>query len=272
MVTDLELLACPADRGRLAPLGEGARCTACGREFRAVEGVLSLLPDELQQPGADLDSCWRDKHSEKMARDCQAEQYDRMVGLRLLSRLELPLMVRHVAPRAEAVVLDAGCGTGRLSMALAGRCRLLAVDFSLSSLVRCRQKLEGRGLRATLVQGDLTHLPVADGLLDGVASCQVLEHLPGAEMRQQAVKEIRRALRPGGSFTATAYHYNWATCWFGGREGYHPGGIFYHRFTLKEYRDLLGDQFELAGVKPLGGYVLLAHGRKPVQKVEASDT
>ncbi len=237
-----------------------------------MEGVLSLLPDELQQAGRDLDQCWRDKHSEKMARDCQAEQYDRMVGLRLLSRLELPLMVRHVAPRAEAVVLDAGCGTGRLTAALAGRCRLLAVDFSLSSLVRCRRKLDRLGLQATLVQGDLTHLPVADSALDGVASCQVLEHLPGAEMRRQAVSEIRRALRPGGSFTATAYHYNWATRWFGGREGYHPGGIFYHRFTLEEYRELLGGDFELAGVRPLGGYVLLAHGRKPGQEVEAHDT
>ena len=263
MTVPLDVLACPADGGSLAPETSGVRCQSCNREYPLVSGVLCMLPDELRQESEPQAPAWQAKRAERQARDHQADRYDRMLGLRLLTCLERPRVLRALSPDPQALVLDAGCGTGRITLALARRCRLLAVDFSLASLVRCRSKLEQAGLSATLVQADLNHLPVAPGTLDGVVSCQVLEHLPSAESRAGALAGWRRALRPGGRLAATAYHYNWATRWFGAKEGCHPGGIFYHRFTLGEYAELIGQHFALARVRPLGGYVLLAEASRP---------
>jgi len=261
---DCRSLACPRDRGNLVPTSQGACCESCGQLFPLREGILCLLPDQFEQGSGDL--AWQCKRQEQQARDAQAGRYDRMLGLRLLTHLERPHVLRAVALQRDQVVLDAGCGTGRLTTALARRCRVVAVDFSLASLVRCRRKLERQGLAATLVQGDITHLPLAAGAVDALASCQVIEHLPGAPDRERALREFHRVLRPGGRLVATAYHYNWATRWFGPREGYHRGGIFYHRFALPEYRALLQDHFELSAVRPLGGYLLLAAGRKPMEE------
>lgn len=52
-----------------------------------------------------------------------------------------------------------------------------------------------RGL--DVVRGDATRLPVADGSLDLVVAFDVLEHLPDDAA---AVAEVRRVLRPGGTW------------------------------------------------------------------------
>jgi len=53
---------------------------------------------------------------------------------------------------------------------------------------------EGRGARA-LVRGDAVRLPFGDGAFDRVSALHMLFHVPD---RHEALREMRRVLRPGG--------------------------------------------------------------------------
>jgi ubiquinone/menaquinone biosynthesis C-methylase UbiE len=56
--------------------------------------------------------------------------------------------------------------------------------------------------RLLLVQGDATHLPIAEGSVDVVIAVTVLGEVPSAG---SAVDEVRRVLRPGGVFSVSEH-------------------------------------------------------------------
>lgn len=93
-------------------------------------------------------------------------------------------------------VLDAGTGAGLLAGMLVRRgYRVVASDLGFDSLHRAGNRLDGLGLPAKLVLGDLYRLPFADGSFDAAAVSEVLEHL---ETPEAALAELARVLRPGG--------------------------------------------------------------------------
>jgi ubiquinone/menaquinone biosynthesis C-methylase UbiE len=110
-------------------------------------------------------------------------------GKRVLSRLRL---------RGNEVVLDAGCGTGRLTVelleALPGG-RVVGADLSQNMLGSAREHLVPRfGKRVRLVACDLLYLPF-EGIFDGIVSTAafhwVLDH-------DRLFASLRQALVPGG--------------------------------------------------------------------------
>jgi len=109
-------------------------------------------------------------------------------GKKVLSRLKL---------RGDEVVLDAGCGTGRLTadlLAALPRGRVVGVDLSGNMLRDARQHLAQFAPRVTLVSCDLLHLPFVrafDGIVSTAAFHWVLDH-------DQLFLNLRRALVPGG--------------------------------------------------------------------------
>jgi SAM-dependent methyltransferase len=95
---------------------------------------------------------------------------------------------------AGAEVLDVGCGTGVLSLALLARgFRVTGVDISAEMLEQLRRRPGAEGLQ--LRQGDVFELPVPDGSFDAVVSRWVLPHFPQWPL---AVIEAATKLRPGG--------------------------------------------------------------------------
>src|SRR5262249_12123465 len=149
-------------------------------------GIARLLPGGLsaEPPTAARDSVEAErKRSEMAARDAQVDAYDRMRGLALFGKIEIPVTLAQMNLRPDDVLLEAGCGTGRLTPTFARRCRsVLAVDFSLESLRVCRRKLQAAGVtNADLIQADVCALPFRSGLFSNVVSCQVLEHIPTSE-------------------------------------------------------------------------------------------
>jgi len=110
-------------------------------------------------------------------------------GKKVLARLRL---------RGDEIVLDAGCGTGRLTAELLDalpRGRVVGVDLSQNMLGSAREHLLTQSAaRVRLVVADLLHLPFA-GVFDGIVSTAafhwVLDH-------DQLFGNLRHALRPGG--------------------------------------------------------------------------
>ena len=86
----------------------------------------------------------------------------------------------------------------------------------------------------------------------------MLEHVPGDAARRQAVRELARVLKPGGTLALSAYKHSLLTRAFARKEGSHDGGIPYFRFTRPELRDLLRTAFEVRSVTGVLVYLYLA--------------
>lgn len=94
-----------------------------------------------------------------------------------------------------AVIIDVGCGEGSALAVAAGQNpahRFAGIDWSGDALRRAR------ALGLTVVRAAVTApgLPVADGSADVVIMSELIEHLVDPD---QAMAEVRRVLRPGGS-------------------------------------------------------------------------
>jgi phosphatidylethanolamine/phosphatidyl-N-methylethanolamine N-methyltransferase len=101
-------------------------------------------------------------------------------------------------------VLDAGCGTGQVTVELARIAkRVDAVDFVDEMLAIARGKVQSLGLTNVSFEKAGVHaLAFPDGSFDAVVLSNVL-HLvddPG-----KALREARRVLKPGGKLVAPSY-------------------------------------------------------------------
>ena len=67
----------------------------------------------------------------------------------------------------------------------------------------CRRLASELGDRVTVVQGDATRLPFADGRFSAAVCFTMLHHIPSEELQNQAFSEVARVLRPGGLFAGT---------------------------------------------------------------------
>ncbi len=129
-------------------------------------------------------------------------------------------------------VLDMGCGAGRHAFEMYRRgADVVAFDMDADELAGVLEifgamKEQGEvpaGAEADIKQGDALELPFADEEFDRIVAAEVLEHIP-ADI--QAINELARVLRPGGSIAVTVPR--WLpeiVCWKLS-EDYHntPGG------------------------------------------------
>jgi ubiquinone/menaquinone biosynthesis C-methylase UbiE len=102
-----------------------------------------------------------------------------------------------VLPARSALdALDAGCGTGFLTLELAARGhRVTAVDFAPAMLAEARRKATERGASIRFEEADAEQLPFPSGSFDLAISRHLLWTLPHPEA---AIDEWIRVLRPGG--------------------------------------------------------------------------
>ncbi len=94
-------------------------------------------------------------------------------------------------------VLDLGCGTGRLTRALAARSPAVGLDAAAAMLAQARAVKPGE-----FVQGDAFALPFANASFDGVTALRVAFHFARFDM---LLREMRRVVAPGGVLVFDTY-------------------------------------------------------------------
>ena len=129
-------------------------------------------------------------------------------------------------------VLDMGCGAGRHAFEMYRRgADVIAFDQDPDELAGVRELFAAMrgagevpaGADADVKEGDALALPFANGEFDRVVAAEVLEHIP-ADI--QAIDELVRVLRPGGTIALTVPRwFPEVVCWKLS-EDYHdtPGG------------------------------------------------
>lgn len=102
-------------------------------------------------------------------------------------------------PAEDSIVIDFGCGVGRLSTALAEcTARVIGIDISEPMLQAARGVIppELRD-RICMIASSSAALPLADRTADLVYTSLVLQHMP-AHLALGYVREFMRVLKPGG--------------------------------------------------------------------------
>ena len=117
------------------------------------------------------------------------------------------------------LVLDAGCGAGRTTVAL-GRAyqkiRIVDLDRFDSDyieggglrLLERNLSLAGLTNRVRIERGDLTVLPFEGGSFDAVVSAHAIDHL--GSRKEQGLREAMRVLKPGGRLLLIVWVPGWS--------------------------------------------------------------
>jgi trans-aconitate 2-methyltransferase len=133
-----------------------------------------------------------------MPREWDAATYDRIAdpmtrwGSAVLDRLPLA---------GDERVLDAGCGSGRVTELLLGRLprgRVVALDHSEAMLAEARRRLAAEADRATFVCADLAD-PLPVGQVDAILSTATFHWVRDQDALFRNLGEV---LRPGGRLVA----------------------------------------------------------------------
>jgi SAM-dependent methyltransferase len=170
------------DKVRLEARGDALACPCCGASYalRRDEGYADLAP---ARPVGEI-THYADHEFQERLGATDAEPV-------LSARVKADMMRRMLSPAAGDVVLDLGCGAGKLAL-YAGRdgARAAGVDVAPCFLPRAVAAVD-------LVRGDLRRLPFRKAAFPSAYSLDVLEHLDEAGLLDVLV-EARRTVGPQG--------------------------------------------------------------------------
>jgi SAM-dependent methyltransferase len=204
-----------------------------------------------------------------------ARGYDASLAGTPLFAVDRAFVERHCPQPGR--LLDLGCGTGRLLLALAERgWWTLGVDLSLEMLHVVGDKAMSANIAVHRLLANITQLEcLADGTFDCVACLfSTLGMVMGSAQRRRVVGHAFRLLRPGGRFILHVHNRwfnawdragrgwllrDWLRSWTGAESGdrvmpVHQGiaGLTLHLFGRREVCRLLTDAgFHLVEVRPL---------------------
>ncbi|UWM79554.1 class I SAM-dependent methyltransferase [Rhizobium sp. SRDI969] len=138
-----------------------------------------------------------------------AKAYEAGMG-RWSQRLAAPFLDFAGVPSCGRV-LDAGCGTGSLTLSLSAYPELEAIeaiDFEEDFAATLRMRTDDPRINAQ--QGDVCALPYEDQTFDAVYSLLVLHFVSDAD---RAVQEMRRVSKPGAIAAAAVWSYDGMPSW-----------------------------------------------------------
>ena len=138
-----------------------------------------------------------------------ATAYEASMG-RWSRKLAIPFLDFAGVPKTGRV-LDAGCGTGSLTLGLSAQPGLTAIealDFEENFVAALRTRTQDPRISAR--QGDVCALPYDDKSFDAAYSLLVLHFVSDAD---KAITEMRRVLKPGATAAAAVWSYDGMPSW-----------------------------------------------------------
>jgi ubiquinone/menaquinone biosynthesis C-methylase UbiE len=122
-------------------------------------------------------------------------------------------------------VLDVGCGTAGLGLAVSERVgvtgRVYGIDLSQTQVHYARRKTLAAGANVHLIRGSMDTMPFESNRFDSAVSSLAFHEVPAA-VRRGTLREIARVLKPGGFFALV----DWA------RPRWSLGGLAWLPFLL----------------------------------------
>jgi 2-polyprenyl-3-methyl-5-hydroxy-6-metoxy-1,4-benzoquinol methylase len=159
-------------------------------------------------------------------------------GIRSEAHLARYILAREYV-RAGGIVLDAACGLGYGTAALAsgtGATRVIGVDLSDWAVTYARENFARTRNNLEYFAQDATHLAqLADESVDLVVCFETLEHMPNPE---GLLREFTRVLRPGGVFIGSV-----PNLWID-EQGCNPVPYHLHIYDYDQFRAQIGRHFE----------------------------
>lgn len=190
------ILQCPLCGANFIDVSGDFEC-ARGHHFPVTAGVPRLLGD-LEGSSHSI--------SESFGREWSYFRHgiDRSWGQSVEFRVAK--FLKHVALSADelrdALVLDAGCGNGTLSEAVAGLgCNVVAADIS-DSVIAANQYFSTHGGQARFLQADLRRHPFRPNTFDVVYCAGVLHHTPSTK---ETFERVAETVAPGGRLFVWLY-------------------------------------------------------------------
>jgi ubiquinone/menaquinone biosynthesis C-methylase UbiE len=191
-----------------------------------------------------------------------------------LRELEIELGLEHI--RDGDTVLDVGCGLGVALRRYASERRIAAhgIDYSGNMVEGAQRRLQetAPALVIEFREASVLELPYEDTTFDTVTSHRCLMALLDWELQQQALQEIHRVLKPGGTLVLMEGTFdgtdrlNFHRRLFGLPE-IDPAGrdrLFTLKFREHELRDFVEPYYELVRVQRFGMYYFITRILQPL--------
>jgi len=119
------------------------------------------------------------------------------MGFQTLRKIQAPIMVKMVSPKMGECILDAGCGSGYMSLELGKNLNIVAVDISRDRVKEAKTRLTQLGHQGFFVVCSVTNLSFKSNVFDKVLLSSVLQHVKDP---LRVLKEINCGLRAEGIF------------------------------------------------------------------------
>lgn len=199
------IVACPSCKGPLtSPQAGEYACQTCAIEFKSQDGVPVFLRPDSKIIADESDRAefwntgWEKRNAHLLAKDREAIIEERRGYLDYLTKEGYPSATDMSPEEVNGkLFLNIGCGGGYEGLLFAGYgTRYIGLDFSHNAASFTRKFIDKAGFDGTAFQAEAEALPFKDASIDYVYSSGVLHHTPNTE---EALKEIHRVLKPGGT-------------------------------------------------------------------------
>lgn len=182
-------LRCPGCGGSLPPpSGTSILCPTCKAEYPIIDNIPSIMPAQFDSKIHDFfEQVLKNSETGSLSYTPQPPwclEYQFRIYATTIQRM----MLRWLTPGV--LVLDIGCGHGKLLLPIAQQFHICGVDF-IFGLLKSAQSCGYRVYHA-----DATNLPFADNQFDAITCFEVFQHFPDPA---PLMNEIARVCRPGGA-------------------------------------------------------------------------
>jgi ubiquinone/menaquinone biosynthesis C-methylase UbiE len=141
-----------------------------------------------------------------------------------------------------AKLLNLGCGHGADFLPFVGCCELFGVDYSPEMLKQALRYQKKHRFHAELAVADVRCLPFSESSFDCAIAVAVYHHISGRTVRQSALEELKRVLKPGGEAFLTVWNKWQPRFWVSGKDTVVPWKLrervverYYHLYSCNEF-------------------------------------